>query len=117
VGTVERERIGRTLIRADFFIQASLLDQCVMGIPRAIGQEDSQFRERGMYPMARGTVKWFSESKGYGFIEQEDGGRDVFVHFSSIQGDGFRNLQEGQKVEFEIEPEPRGLKAINVVGQ
>jgi len=65
--------------------------------------------------MAKGTVKWFNESKGFGFIEQEAGGKDVFVHFSAISGDGFRNLAEGQSVEFVIEEEPRGLKACNVV--
>ena len=60
-----------------------------------------------------GTVKWFNGSKGYGFIELE-GGPDVFVHFSAIQGDGFRSLQEGQKVEFTIEKGPKGLQAANV---
>lgn len=60
-----------------------------------------------------GTVKWFNGSKGYGFIERE-GGADVFVHFSAIQGDGFRNLEEGQKVEFEVEQGPKGLQAANV---
>jgi CspA family cold shock protein len=60
-----------------------------------------------------GTVKWFNASKGYGFIERE-GGPDVFVHFSAIQGDGFRSLQEGQKVEFTIEKGPKGLQAANV---
>ena len=61
-----------------------------------------------------GTVKWFNGSKGYGFISR-DGGPDVFVHFSAIQGDGFRNLEEGQKVEFTIEQGPKGLQAANVV--
>jgi CspA family cold shock protein len=61
-----------------------------------------------------GTVKWFNGSKGYGFIERE-GGPDVFVHFSAIQGDGFKNLQEGQKVEFTIEKGPKGLQAAEVV--
>jgi len=61
-----------------------------------------------------GTVKWFSGQKGYGFIERE-GGDDVFVHFSAIQGDGFRNLDEGERVEFTIESSPRGPQATNVV--
>ncbi|MEJ5225763.1 MAG: cold-shock protein [Anaerolineales bacterium] len=61
-----------------------------------------------------GTVKWFNGSKGYGFIAR-DGGPDVFVHFSAIQGDGFRNLEEGQKVEFTVEQGPKGLQAANVV--
>jgi len=61
-----------------------------------------------------GTVKWFNSGKGYGFIAREDGD-DVFVHFSAIQGDGYRNLEEGQKVEFSIEQGPKGLQASNVV--
>ena len=60
-----------------------------------------------------GTVKWFNGSKGFGFIERE-GGEDVFVHFSAIQGDGFRNLEEGQKVEFNVEQGQKGLQATNV---
>ncbi len=60
-----------------------------------------------------GTVKWFNGDKGFGFIARE-GGADVFVHFSAIQGDGFRNLQEGQKVEFAIERGPKGPQAANV---
>ncbi|MBN1264654.1 MAG: cold-shock protein [Anaerolineales bacterium] len=61
-----------------------------------------------------GTVKWFNSTKGYGFIEREDGD-DVFVHYSSIQGDGYRNLEEGQQVEFTIEQGPKGLQAGNVL--
>jgi CspA family cold shock protein len=61
-----------------------------------------------------GTVKWFSRQKGYGFIERE-GGDDVFVHFSAIQGEGFRNLEEGDQVEFNIESSPKGPQAANVV--
>lgn len=61
-----------------------------------------------------GTVKWFNGSKGYGFIERE-GGADVFVHFSAIQGQGFRNLEEGQQVEFTVEQGQKGPQAANVV--
>jgi cold shock protein len=61
-----------------------------------------------------GTVKWFNGGKGYGFISRE-GGEDVFVHFSAISGSGYRNLEEGQKVEFSIEKGPKGLQASNVV--
>ena len=61
-----------------------------------------------------GTVKWFSRAKGYGFIQRE-GGEDVFVHFSAIQGEGFRNLEEGDQVEFTIENGPKGPQAVNVV--
>ena len=61
-----------------------------------------------------GTVKWFNGSKGYGFLARE-GGADVFVHFSAIQGDGYRNLEEGQKVEFSVTKGPKGLQAADVV--
>jgi CspA family cold shock protein len=67
--------------------------------------------------MATGTVKWFNESKGFGFIAQDNGGDDVFVHFSSIQGGGYKTLAEGQKVTFEIEQGAKGPKAANVVPQ
>jgi CspA family cold shock protein len=60
-----------------------------------------------------GTVKWFNGSKGYGFLAQE-GGEDVFVHFSAIQGEGYRNLEEGQRVEFSITKGPKGLQAADV---
>lgn len=63
--------------------------------------------------MVKGKVKWFSAEKGYGFIEQEDG-EDVFVHFSAIQGEGFKTLEEGQAVEFEVTEGKRGPQAINV---
>jgi CspA family cold shock protein len=63
-----------------------------------------------------GTVKWFNESKGYGFISQENGS-DVFVHYSAIQGDGFRTLNEGDRVTFDIGDGPKGPHAINVVPQ
>jgi CspA family cold shock protein len=64
--------------------------------------------------MATGTVKWFNDSKGFGFIRQDDGGDDVFCHQSAIQTSGFRTLAEGQRVEFEISQGPKGLKADNV---
>lgn len=64
--------------------------------------------------MAQGTVKWFNDAKGYGFIAQE-GGPDVFVHFSAIQAEGFKSLKEGERVEFEITEGPKGPQAANVV--
>lgn len=63
-----------------------------------------------------GTVKWFNASKGYGFISRE-GADDVFVHHSAIQGEGFKTLDEGQRVEFSVEQSPKGLQAVNVVPQ
>jgi cold shock protein len=64
--------------------------------------------------MTTGTVKWFNSEKGFGFISQDDGGPDVFVHFSAISGNGYRNLEENQKVEFETTQGPKGLQASNV---
>lgn len=67
--------------------------------------------------MNKGTVKWFNAEKGYGFLSNDEGGADVFVHFSAIQIDGYKTLSEGQKVEFEVEPDPKNsskMRAINV---
>ena len=64
--------------------------------------------------MPLGVVKWFNEKKGYGFIQQEGGGPDVFAHYSNIAGDGFKSLKEGQKVEFEIVQDAKGAKATNI---
>ncbi|MDL2252481.1 cold-shock protein [Ruminococcaceae bacterium OttesenSCG-928-I18] len=67
--------------------------------------------------MNKGTVKWFNESKGYGFISNDEGGDDVFVHFSSIMVDGFKTLSEGQHVTYDVEQDPKNsekLRAINV---
>ncbi len=64
--------------------------------------------------MAEGTVKWFNDSKGFGFIAREDGS-DVFVHYSSIKGDGFKTLAEGDRVSFDVEEGEKGPKAVNVV--
>jgi len=72
-------------------------------------------KEQRRSKMAEGTVKWFNDAKGFGFIEQSEG-PDVFVHFSAIGGDGFKTLNEGQRVGFEITDGPKGPQATNVVG-
>jgi cold shock protein len=64
--------------------------------------------------MATGTVKWFNDAKGFGFITPSDGGKDVFAHFSSIDGDGFKSLPEGANVEYEVEDGPKGPQAKSV---
>jgi len=75
------------------------------------GEETTGLRRQAK--MAQGTVKWFNDTKGFGFITGEDG-NDVFVHYSSIEGDGFKSLAEGQAVSYEVENGPKGPKAVNV---
>ena len=77
-------------------------------------EEDGASKE-GVSNMSTGKVKWFNESKGYGFIEPDGGGRDVFVHYSAIQGEGYKTLSEGQMVEFEITQGEKGPQAANVM--
>jgi CspA family cold shock protein len=64
--------------------------------------------------MATGTVKWFNDSKGFGFVTPEDGGKDLFAHFSAIQGQGFKTLKEGQRVSFDVTTGPKGQQASNI---
>jgi CspA family cold shock protein len=71
-------------------------------------------RNENIQHMATGTVKWFNDAKGFGFITQDDGGEDVFCHHTAIQADGFRTLAEGQKVQFDLNKGPKGLQAANV---
>ncbi|MEA2507983.1 MAG: cold shock protein [Actinomycetota bacterium] len=77
------------------------------------GQDGCRSRAKGSGEVAEGTVKWFSNEKGYGFISQTEG-EDVFVHFSAIETDGYKSLQEGQAVEFEVTDGPKGKQAANV---
>ena len=102
------------------FIKAALAHAVLRGLFLLTRQPDIMLEnecvcneEVSMAERIVGTVKWFNASKGFGFIERQ-GGPDVFVHFSAIQGDGFRNLEEGQKVEFTIEDGPKGPQAANV---
>jgi len=83
-------------------------------LARAVSALNRKFwiRREG-YRLAEGHVKWFNEKKGFGFIQQ-DGGQDLFVHYTSISGDGFKTLAEGQRVRFDVEETPKGLKAKNV---
>jgi CspA family cold shock protein len=82
---------------------------------RTGGSKRRKHREEGVSKMSTGKVKWFNESKGYGFIEPDGGGRDVFVHYSAIQGEGYKTLAEGQLVEFEITQGEKGPQAANVL--
>ena len=72
-----------------------------------------KYDERKIYTMTKGTVKWFNDSKGFGFIQRE-GGEDIFVHFRAIQGDGYRSLKDGEKVEFSVAEGEKGLQAEEV---
>ncbi len=84
----------------------------MQGGAHSIGHQSSK---EGVSIMSTGKVKWFNESKGYGFIEPDGGGRDVFVHYSAIQGEGYKTLSEGQMVEFEITQGEKGPQAANVM--
>jgi cold shock protein len=89
---------------------AAPLDNAAEGVAT-----DAAFKRRKKCRvMATGTVKWFNDAKGFGFIQQDDGGEDVFVHHTAINMDGFRTLAEGQKVQFEVSKGPKGLQASNV---
>ena len=78
-----------------------------------LDEQGKSYNERSK--IVRGTVKWFDDRKGYGFIEPDDGSKDIFVHHTAIQMEGFKTLQDGEEVEFEIEQDARGPKAVNVV--
>jgi len=97
------------------------IDYTLSSLPLREGEKSRAARCRAIterkeldQQMANGTVKWFNDAKGFGFITQTDGGEDVFCHHSAIQADGFRSLAEGQKVEFDVTKGPKGLQAANV---
>ncbi|AZA10165.1 putative cold shock protein A [Corynebacterium pseudopelargi] len=83
-------------------------------LPQQFGNRRRIFKEVRFYNMAQGTVKWFNAEKGFGFIAPEDGSADVFVHYSEIQGNGFRTLEENQRVEFEVGEGAKGPQAQQV---
>src|SRR3954454_10005138 len=82
-------------------------------LPAAPSDSPREFNAEGIAPMEQGTVKWFNDAKGFGFITRQSG-EDVFVHHTAIQANGFRSLQEGQAVQFEVKKGPKGLQAENV---
>jgi CspA family cold shock protein len=94
-----------------------MVSSCPGGGPLSVsrGEELSERgkREGGKWYMATGTVKWFNDSKGYGFIRKESG-EDVFVHYSAITMDGYKSLAEGEEVQFDVVESPKGLQAVNV---
>jgi CspA family cold shock protein len=108
--------------RADFFVRGGLFvsiesdghpDRTRLRCDSA-AQAGLRTRIRQEFQVSSGTVKWFNEAKGFGFITQSDGGEDVFVHFSAISGDGFKTLADGESLEYDVTRGPKGLQAANV---
>ena len=119
--------VGAELLNAKHFLRLQTTDSAILAKSAGVESSDryhdtgipSQYtsngfkQERFMAALVQGKVKWFNDDKGFGFIEQ-DGGKDVFVHFSSIQGSGRKTLKEGQRVTFEVTSGPKGPQAENV---
>jgi cold shock protein len=98
---------GFKLSAAPVYRRQSLNLQTMGGFPTRVSIKDA-------IDMATGTVKWFNDAKGYGFITPDDGSEDLFAHFSAIQMNGFKTLKEGQKVSFEVTQGPKGKQASNI---
>jgi CspA family cold shock protein len=97
-------------------IRGAGFETCSFNLLRAVEKANSLKTNKEVNQMReQGTVKWFNAAKGFGFIQRQSG-EDVFVHFSAIQGDGYKSLNEGQAVEFEVTKGPKGLQASNVTG-
>src|SRR3954449_6011214 len=94
--------------------RADRLHRAVRSPPERWGAGGQPVRQQRKKSMSTGTVKWFNDAKGFGFITQDDGGEDVFCHHTAISADGFRTLAEGQKVTFDVTKGPKGLQAQNV---
>ncbi len=101
-------RLCKVAHSGDAIVQAPVVGKDVLAVEALTATEE-------VSKMPTGTVKWFSDEKGFGFITPDEGSRDLFVHHSSISADGYRSLAEGSKVSYEEEPGPKGPKAINVV--
>ncbi len=104
IGLVELPGVSGVLVRPCYFSSDVVFRLGSFGL------------KEGVERMQSGTVKWFNNAKGYGFIVPEEGGDDVFVHYSTIDGEGFKTLKEGQPVQFEASASPRGVQTTRVVG-
>jgi len=107
-----RQIVGSTLVTA--FAAAQVLSLSLTLEVSGRRSQDLIKSSQGIRNMSTGTVKWFNDEKGYGFIKPDDGGQDLFAHYSQINADGFKSLKENQKVSFEVTTGPRGKQASNI---